>query len=328
MELEIPLDKIRGFLIGGAVGDALGGPYERRSVPSYNGIITYPIVYQNQWHGTRRSVVGQLTDDTEMTLALTRALLEKGRFQRDAVVQAYLDWVGTGVSTIGENTRNLFKGVTTLRGYENRITKATEGPIEQWSLGNGSLMRCAPLALLWNNDDVVADCCITNPHPVSQDVSLVYITAVRLALLGYTKEKIFDAIRALPQTEMVEQVIADVDHKTRRDLSRLKGLCTQALYCALYCFRYFDRLEDALDWTINENPRSDTDTNAAITGSLFGAYLGYDQLMMEPKTSSNITIVRSTDTTQGDLPRPIQYSLHDFDAVCQGLFDRFGKVKM
>lgn len=33
-----------------------------------------------------------------------------------------------------------------------------------------------------------------------------------------------------------------------------------------------------MTWIIKEHPGSDTDTNAAITGALFGAYLGYDHL--------------------------------------------------
>lgn len=324
--LEIPLDKIRGLLIGCAIGDALGGPYEKRNNLTYTGMITDPIRYTPPFSGTRYSVVGQITDDTEMTIVLARSLLKAKGFDRNTCIQAYLDWVGSGVSTIGRNTRALFKGVGTIRGYENRLAKATAGPMDEWSISNGSLMRAGPLSLVWDNQAVIGDCSITNPHPISQDCGLIYVTAIRLALLSYPKQVIFEEIRGMPQTDAVKKVVDDVLSDTPWDLIENKGMCTKSLYCALRCFRLYDTLQDALDWTIGANPGSDTDTNGAITGALIGAYLGYDQVNRELKTQFNIKVVRGADSTKGDVPRPIQYSLADFDALTQQLYERFGRI--
>ena len=72
-----------------------------------------------------------------MTLTVARCLVSQGGFNRDAMVMAYLKWVDSGVTTIGKNTRDLFKGVTTLRGYENRYADILKAPLDQWSQSNG-----------------------------------------------------------------------------------------------------------------------------------------------------------------------------------------------
>src|SRR5579883_1949817 len=105
---EISLDKIRGMLIGGAIGDALGAPHEHGNIP-YTGILTERVTYHSRFHGIRTYALGQITDDTEMTLATARCLVNEKGFNRDAMVMAYLRWVDSGVTTIGQNTRALFK---------------------------------------------------------------------------------------------------------------------------------------------------------------------------------------------------------------------------
>ncbi len=319
----ISLDKIRGMLIGGAIGDAIGAPHEHGTLP-YTGILTDKVTYHSRFHGWRTYALGQLTDDTEMTLTVARCLVSQGGFNRDAMVMAYLKWVDSGVTTIGKNTRDLFKGVTTLRGYENRYADILKAPLDQWSQSNGSLMRSSPFALIWDNDVTLTDCKITNPHPVNQDTNLVYITALRLALLGYPQEKIFTTLQAMPQTPEVASVIQEVLSQTPRDISKQKGWCLHALYCALWCLRYFNTLEESFDWVIGTHPGSDTDTNASIAGCLIGAMRGYEALLQEPKTRVNLQTVRTCDSRSGDIHRPVEYSLADFDTLTQSLYDLFG----
>ena len=322
---EIPLGKIRGMLIGGAVGDALGAPHEHGAIP-YTGILTQRVTYHSRAHGLRSYALGQITDDTEMTLALARCLATEEEFNRDAVVMSYLKWVDSGVTTIGQNTRTLFKGVITLQGYESRYADVIATPLDKWSQSNGSLMRASPLALIWDNDVALTDCKITNPHPINQDANLIYVTALRLALLGYSQEKIFETIQTMPQTPEVASVIQEVLNQIPRDISQQKGWALHSLYCALWCLRYYNTLEDAIDWVISTHPGSDTDTNASIAGCLMGAMIGYDVLSNESKTRVNLQTVRSCDSRTGDVPRPIEYSLADFDTLTLRLYELFGKV--
>ena len=56
------LDSIRGFLIGGAIGDAMGQPFENKMAP---------IEYKNYspW---------KISDDTQMTIATCEAIIKVG----------------------------------------------------------------------------------------------------------------------------------------------------------------------------------------------------------------------------------------------------------
>ena len=44
----ISLDKIRGMLIGGAIGDAIGAPHEHGTLP-YTGILTDKVTYHSRF---------------------------------------------------------------------------------------------------------------------------------------------------------------------------------------------------------------------------------------------------------------------------------------
>src|SRR5437868_1005143 len=169
------IDCIRGMLMGGAVGDALGAPHEfmsQRSVP-YTGLLTERTQVRTRWQGTFTLALGQITDDTEMTLILARSLVQKQGYNREAVLKEYMRWANE-MKLLGRNTRELFKGVKTIKGYEARYKKQFSTPQSEWTQSNGALMRGSPLALLFDNQPVLTDTALTNPHPVTLDINLVY----------------------------------------------------------------------------------------------------------------------------------------------------------
>ena len=320
----ISLDKIRGMLIGVALGDALGVPHEfRYQHAQYTGKLEHRGQLIFRFQGTYNLAVGQYSDDTEKTLTLARSLVANRGYHRNRTVEAYLRWANSQTPLMGRNTRELFKGVTTIRGYEARYEKKFSQPQETWTCSNGSLMSCSSLALLSDPSNVILDCALTNPHPVSLDCNRVYVAAVRLALQGLNPDQIIVSVAAQAQTEAVQQVLSQVLSKTPRDLSNLKGWCLHGLYCAMWCLLYTPTMQEALDWVIGQHPNSDTDTNAAIAGGLMGALLGYSALLSEPRTAENLQILRACDTRGGDLPRPVEYTLHDFDDLTRQLHEIF-----
>lgn len=324
----LSLDKIRGMLIGVILGDALGVPHEfryQRNVP-YTGKLEHKPYLIFRYQGTLNLAVGQYSDDGEMTLTLARSLAANKGYDVDNTLQRYIMWANSGTPLMGKNTRELLKGIKTLKGYQNRYTKKfLSTPQETWTISNGSLMRCSPLALIMDNYAVIQDCSLTNPHRVNQDTNQVYVSMVRMALHGYDPVTIISQLPSIIQTDEVRSVLSEVLSKTPRDLSNMKGWCLHGLYCAIWCLLYCSSYAEAINWVIGEHPGSDTDTNAAIVGGLMGALYGYNALMKEPQTGENITILRNMDTTTGDLPRPPEYTLHDFDELTQKLYDIFGK---
>jgi ADP-ribosyl-[dinitrogen reductase] hydrolase len=339
-------DKIRGMIMGGALGDALGVPHEfkcNRGI-KYTGLLEYKGFMVSRWQGRKESEIGQVSDDTEMTLALLRTIVKDKTYVRNNVILAYIDWANSGGWMMGKNTRALLKGIKTIRGYEGRMKKILDLPEEERSQSNGFLMRCSPLALLndpgWD-ESIITDANITNPQRVCIECSQIYITCLRLALRNTDVDEIFNTVKEMStsMSQEIKDVFRQIRRKEKRDITINKGWCCHALYCTLYVMLNFRPLEDsrasdepevprdeprergdsgesgrynrAMEWVIDQ-PGSDTDTNAAIAGSLLGALMGFKELRRNPITKKNIDIVINCDVENGPTPRPKKYTMEQF----------------
>jgi ADP-ribosylglycohydrolase len=175
---KIALDKYRGCLIGGAIGDALGAPIEFmnletiKSVHGEKGVQDY-IEFQDGF--------GEFTDDTQMTLFTAEGLLRayhrytlKGiNGALHAIVHhSYLRWLHTqGIPVNKENIRqgvydiengwlikekDLYKrrapGNTCLSALSSGTAGNVDNPINN-SKGCGTIMRVAPIGLFFNDDN-------------------------------------------------------------------------------------------------------------------------------------------------------------------------------
>lgn len=172
-------DKYKGLLVGLALGDALGAPYEGASadkiVYATSDPISRPLSLHNQkYHRDRFNHIthldkGQVTDDTEMAICIINSLSNG----TDRILE-YLEWANSENSHgIGKNTRQLFKGIKTKRGYENRYAAINTG-----NQSNGALMRCAVLSVTRNPALYEADCRITNPNQVCINTNLIYLKLI------------------------------------------------------------------------------------------------------------------------------------------------------
>ena len=76
---EIATDRAEGCYIALALGDALGAPFEFPSkgglaIGEYTGRLQFPYKRpESQWGGGQTGVIGQVTDDTELTTALLQS---------------------------------------------------------------------------------------------------------------------------------------------------------------------------------------------------------------------------------------------------------------
>lgn len=299
-------DKLAGCIIGCAVGDALGAPHEFKfhKKNKYTGLLYIAPEYHFQFVH-RKDVVGQYTDDTEMTLCTVTSLIESnGVYDKSIFVKNYEKWALTA-KAMGTNTRALFKGVKTLKGYENRYRKIFDNkPEEEWTQSNGSLMRCGVLSF-FGEDYVVEDCKLTNPHYVNIDCGKVYSYMIRSVCDNIPTKKIVAGVRKITVCDEVLSVFTSAisDAKPERDVTgKTKGWVLHAFYCACWAWYHCSSYEEGIDVVIKMG--GDTDTNAAITGSLLGAKYGLGKLQNEERTSKNIDIVLSIDSTQGDNPIP------------------------
>jgi len=185
-----------GILCGVAYGDALGAPYERGlPVGKFGGRIEHAIRQRSRFHGYRNCVLGQVTDDTEMTLIVaqepdidlrTIAYMKwaNGTFPPDGPAETWADRIPR-CPFMGRTIREMFVGIGTLPGLCRRRDRlgGESMSYRRSSEANGALMRAAPLAAhpdwftaAW------ADCEITHPAPVCVMANIAYVGAIRFLL--------------------------------------------------------------------------------------------------------------------------------------------------
>lgn len=303
----ITLDRVQGMFMGVFLGDALGFPTEFRCNTNtpYTGKLEFKPFHTSRWQGKTEYPVASVSDDSEMTMSLLRSMLKNKKYVKDQVIMEYMTWAGS-TSCIGKNTRALLKGIKTLRGYNNRIEKINALPESEVSQSNGSLMRCSPLALLNNDEDIITDVNITNPNDINRDCSLVYIKSLRLALQGYDIKYIFENAKKIAQTK---EVLKEVEEKKFRNLTINKGWILYGIFACFYSCLYFEKLTDAAAWIINQRG-CDSDTLAAISLCLFAAIAGLEKIKLEDQTKENIEILLNASTISD---RPILYKIDDFE---------------
>lgn len=267
------IDRVQGMLASVALADALGAPHEFKC--NHSNVYTGKLELQPfRFNRFKNEIVYYdigPTDDTELTLALLMTI-QGGEYCRKRALRAYLDWANSGCPHLGKNTRALFYGVKTERGYTNRYNKVTA---DGGSQSNGSLMRCSPLALVagdWR-EAVVEDCDLTNPNDVNRQCSLVYVGWLRLLLAG--ENDVFSNW----ETEELCDEVRSVLHQEERDVSGYdKGWVLHALWCCKQAFQA-ESFAELMKFIIEK--KGDTDTNAAIAGALYGARVGFTALMQE-----------------------------------------------
>jgi len=289
------IDRVNGMIYGVAMGDALGIPHEFfRVTPklNYTGIINtdHELIVQWQYQSTTIAPAS-ISDDTAMTLAMLEELLDNNmKYDSNRMSMAYMKFANFSKVGMGRNTRRLFKGVKTLNGYKSRYKKFYSELTDCES--NGSLMRASPLVLLTKLED---DHMLSNPTQANADCNKIYYTLMQGIYKGVDKEQLKGDLLKLENINLeVSQAVRDsVDSSISRDITgKYKGWVVNSLYIALKCFWKYDTMEDAMSH-INQITGSDTDTNAAVCGSLFGAYLGLSGLQKEKFTSKNIEIINT-----------------------------------
>lgn len=315
----ISLDRIRGMLIGGFLGDALGAPHG----PGHDGHRFTGRLEHSGIVGTGRNFahlgVGQGTDNTEMTLVLLRSIVQSQHYNRDRVVQSYLEWANSN-GWIGNSTvKELMRGVRTAAGYEGRLAKIMIRPVSERPTTIESLVRCVPLALIWSNDGVIMDAGLSNPNPINYDCGLVYIAALRLALQGINGPTIFNLVKPYAQTADLRHIFEQIENREFHSMNResTRNNCLHGLWCALSCIYYGLTFEDGVRWVITSQPGSETYAHAYLSGALLGAIAGWDQLREVPMTAENINLMLERDSTQDEHPRPAMYTLRDFMDLTQ-----------
>ena len=136
-------DRALGAHLGLACGDALGATVEFMTKSEIAR--EYGIHRHIKGGGWLRLVPGQVTDDTEMSVWLGRAIIKSGGWDLTLVANCYAEWLCGVPADVGDTTR---------RGIRNYMIKGEiEAPLSETSAGNGAAMRNLPVILSTLGDD-------------------------------------------------------------------------------------------------------------------------------------------------------------------------------
>lgn len=266
--------RIRGALLGLAVGDAVGTTLEFSPRGSFEPI------KDMVGGGPFRLEPGQWTDDTSLALCLARSLVDCRGFDATDQMEKYLRWEREGyLSSTGE----CFDiGITTSRALAEFAARNEPfaGPTEAEAGGNGSLMRLSPVPICFRSDPQeairLAGESSRTTHGAAEPVDACRLFAAMLlrALEGEDKETILRRHGAgdfgAPLAAAIAQ-LADGQYRAKEESGiRGGGYVVEALEAALWCFDRTDSFEDAVLRAANLG--DDADTTAAITGQIAGAF--------------------------------------------------------
>jgi ADP-ribosyl-[dinitrogen reductase] hydrolase len=263
-------DRIEGVLLGGAVGDALGVPYEYGSRP----LVGDPRMLGG---GLGDYAPGQWSDDTEMACVLTRELGADFRAEStlDRVADGFLEWFAHDPPDVGVQTRTVLSGLEPGPGSAARMRERAAELHERTgrSAGNGSLMRTAPVALAHLGDaDAITDAAravsaLTHVDPQAGDACVLWCLAIDHAVR--TGE--LDVRVGLDRVDPAWAVRLD-EADDPQLFAGANGWVVAALQGAWAAVRQARDVADGLFRAVRGG--GDTDTVAAIAGSLLGARFG------------------------------------------------------
>lgn len=286
---------IKSGLLGIAVGDALGVPYEFKTREQMKN---EPATSMTGF-GTYMQEVGTWSDDTAMSLCLAEVLAESSTLDMNTLGQNYVKWYKDGYWTARDETFDI--GIATFQAM-NKIMEGVHpleaGGSDEWDNGNGSLMRILPLVFYtWNKDiDERYELCkqvssITHAHIRSVIACFYYLEFARNIILENNKKDTYQITQKevngyLQKINAPEEEIKLFGRLLENNIQTLKeeeikssGYVIHTLEASIWCFMNTDYYKDAVLLAVNLG--SDTDTTAAVTGGISAMYYGLDSIPAE-----------------------------------------------
>jgi ADP-ribosyl-[dinitrogen reductase] hydrolase len=297
-----------GALVGSAVGDALGAPFEFGPPGRFSARFPTPARGAHTEMcdgGTLGREPGEFTDDTQMALLVATSLGERGGLDEADLFDRFLRWAAADPPDIGTQTRAVLgSGLPWDTAADEHFRRTGR------AAGNGSLMRTTPAAIRFAREGHQATTgaarrisALTHGDPAAGEGCAVLHELVRVALDGG------DPLAALPAAL---EAVAD-EHRERYaavlapDWTPEPGMPNRAVWPtlgqAVWALRHGTSFAEVLRLAIDLG--GDTDTVAAVAGGLAGAVYGMGGIPMRwssvvhGRWRPRSTAARSRATTPG-----------------------------
>ncbi|KPU27975.1 crystallin [Caloranaerobacter sp. TR13] len=282
-------NKIIGGIIGFCVGDALGVPVEFKSREELKKEpVTDMIGY-----GTYNQPPGTWSDDTSLTLCLVESLCNG--LNLEDIGERFVKWYYNSYWTPYNETFDV--GNTTKEAIcriSEGISPEKAGLDDEYSNGNGSLMRVLPLAFYLKNfkaeekyNVIHKISSITHRHLRSILACSIYVEYAINLLKGYSKKEAYkntkENIINFYSDTVFRKEFNSYSRILNRDIPKLKkeeirssGYVVDTLEAVFWCFLNKNGYKEVVLAAVNLG--NDTDTIAAIAGGLAGIYYGIEDI--------------------------------------------------
>ncbi|EWS81355.1 ribosylglycohydrolase [Brachybacterium phenoliresistens] len=293
----IQQDRAIGAILGSAAGDALGAPYEFQ--PSIGPDAPVTMRAGGPWG------LGEWTDDTSMALPILWALAEGRSLEEEAtldrIVATWADWA-RDAKDVGIQTRQVLATARTAADAR-AATRALHADTGR-TAGNGSLMRTGPVALGYLDapDAVLAVVArrlsdLTHADPEAGDGCVLWSLAIRRAILDGALD-LRAGLTQLPaaRRELWAGRIDEAEARMPWEFTN-NGWVVAAMQAAWSAIVHAEGLEERLAMAVRAG--DDTDTVAAIAGSLAGAAEGASAVPGEWRRELHGWAGEATGTAQG-----------------------------
>lgn len=313
-----------GTIVGSAVGDALGAPFEFGPAGAYSRRFPQPVLGGNGemvGGGGFDWAAGEFTDDTQMALALAESLLSAHGLDADDLWTRFRAWAHDA-NDIGINTR----AVLSHRSHEGAAEKG-HNACGGRSASNGCVMRIAPVGVLGvglGRDETVrvaaAQAALTHFDPAAAAGAAIVAEIIRRVIVTGVfhgvPEKVVSELSAHPVlggAVAAYEPLVSIDFDPVTFTGPGNGSVWTTVAQAVWAVRTTTSFEEAMVAVINLG--GDTDTVAAVAGAVAGALYGMQRIPVRWVTYVHGT-VRQPD---GDLR---EYRTQDLIDVGRRLLGR------
>ncbi|MFG2617617.1 ADP-ribosylglycohydrolase family protein [Streptomyces sp. NPDC048507] len=262
------LERAVGAVLGSAAGDALGAPYEFGPAGQLSA-------RGEEMRGGGGWDPGEATDDTQMAVLVGESLLEHGGLELPDVFRRFQEWAAWQPKDIGLQTEDVL-----TNGESWDLAAALHFQVNARAAGNGSLMRAstsavwfAPAGRAATMDAARRIAALTHGDAAAWEGTAVLHELVRVALGGD------DPLAALPSVldevrpahrERYARVLGPGWHP--EPATEFNGAVWPCLGSAVWALRTTSGFAQAVRAAVDLG--GDTDTVAAVTGTLAGAVYG------------------------------------------------------
>ena len=287
-------------LLGVAIGDAIGVPYEFSSRDEMQDNPATDMI----GHGTYNQPKGTWSDDSSMTFCLAESLI--GGYDLEDISKKFIRWIDEAYWTAHDKVFDI--GITTSIAISRLEKIIEENNLDELKRqkyygverdnGNGSLMRIIPLLFyikempINEQFEIVWEVsALTHRHIRAAMSCMIYLKLAEKLLEGKNKNDAYTEMRGeivdlwskieFAEEERVhfERIIQNDIRDTNIDDLKSGGYVIEVLESSIWFFLNENSYKETILSIINLG--HDTDTSAAIAGGLAGLY--YEQKGM-PKS--------------------------------------------